>query len=300
MANRMFDRLSPTGVWFFTDAMSAAESEELAAKVEQLGYSALWIPDTLGRDPFVNASTLLRATTSLVVATGIANIHMRHPGMMKQGAMSLAELSGGRFLLGLGVSHAPLVEGLRHLPYIKPLTTMSTYLDAMEASPYRGKAPSEPPLTVLGALGPKMLALAADKTAGAHPYWTTPEHTATARQLMGPDPLLCVEQKCILTTDRAVAHEVTRKQLSIYIGLPNYRNNWIRLGYSEEEIDDRSPRFLDAVMAWGDEAAITQRIRAHYDAGATHVCIQPIDPVGKGTHPDWRLLEALSPTGATL
>lgn len=288
-------KLATTGVWFFTDLLTTGQSRETAARIESLGYSALWIPDTLGRDPFVNAATLLDATTDLIVATGIANIHMRHPGMMKQGAFSLAELSGGRFVLGLGVSHAPMVEGLRQLPYEKPLSTMRTYVDAMNGSMYMGVAPAEEPLTVLAALGPKMLAMAAEKTAGAHPYWTTPEHTAQAREIMGPDALLCVEQKCVLTTDADVAHAVTRDQLGMYADLPNYRNNWIRLGFSEEEIEARDPRFLDAVMAWGDESAIAARVQAHYDAGATHVCIQPIDPDDR-SQPDWRLLEALSPT----
>jgi len=296
----MHNRLTTTGVWFFTDAVSTPESREMAAKIESLGYSALWVPDTLGRDPMVNAAILLEATTELVVATGIANIHMRHPGMMKQGAFSLAEMSGGRFLLGLGVSHAPMIEGLRHLPYDKPLSTMRTYVEAMDSSLYLAPAPAEEPLTVLAALGPKMLALAAEKTAGAHPYWTTPEHTAIAREVMGADPLLCVEQKCVLTTDREVAHEVTRKQLGIYADLPNYRNNWKRLGFLEDEIENRAPRFLDAVMAWGDTDAIAARIKAHYDAGATHVCIQPIDPSGNASQPDWNLLQDLSPTGASL
>lgn len=288
-------KLATTGVWFFTDMLTTGQSRETAARIESLGYSALWIPDTLGRDPFVNAATLLDATTDLIVATGIANIHMRHPGMMKQGAFSLAELSGGRFVLGLGVSHAPMVEGLRQLPYEKPLSTMRTYVDAMNGSMYMGVAPAEEPLTVLAALGPKMLAMAAEKTAGAHPYWTTPDHTAQAREIMGPDALLCVEQKCVLTTDADVAHAVTRDQLGMYADLPNYRNNWIRLGFTEEEIEARDPRFLDAVMAWGDESAIAARVQAHYDAGATHVCIQPIDPDDR-SQPDWRLLEALSPT----
>ncbi len=290
------DKLSTTGVWFFTDMLPTPQARELAARIESLGYSALWIPDTLGRDPFVNATILLDATDELVVATGIANIHMRHPGMMKQGALSLAEFSGGRFVLGLGVSHAPMIEGLRQLPYEKPLSTMRTYLEAMEGSMYIGVPPAEEPPTVLAALGPKMLALAAEKTAGAHPYWTTPEHTAQAREIMGPDALLCVEQKCVRTTDAAVAHETTNEQLGMYADLPNYRNNWIRLGFTEEEIEARDPRFLDAVMAWGDEAAIADRIQAHYDAGATHVCIQPIDPADR-SQPDWGLLEALSPTG---
>ncbi len=300
MAPDMHDRLNPTGVWFFTDGLDTAQTRELAAKVEHLGYSALWFPDTLGRDPMVNAAILLESTTNLIVATGIANIHMRHPGMMKQGAMSLAEMSGGRFLLGLGVSHAPMVEGLRHLRYERPLSAMRSYLEQMESSPYTAPPPADPPVTVLAALGPRMLALAAEKTAGAHPYWTTPDHTAMARESLGPDALLCVEQKCVLTTDRQVAHEITRRQLSMYADLPNYRNNWIRLGFTEDEISERAPRFLDSVMAWGDVDTISARIAAHTAAGATHVCIQPIPVEGSGSQPDWNLLQAMSPTGASL
>ena len=287
-------KLGTTGVWFFTDLLDHGRSRELAARIESLGYAALWIPDTVGRDPFVNAALLLESTTDLVVATGIANIHMRHPGMMKQGAASLAELSGGRFVLGLGVSHAPLVTGLRKLDYSKPLTTMRTYLDDMDTSLYMAVPPADEAPVVLAALGPKMLELAAERTKGAHPYWTTPEHTAMAREIMGPDAWLCVEQKCVLTTDADLAHATTNDQLGMYADLPNYRNNWKRLGFTEDEISDRAPRFLDAVMAWGDEAAIADRIQAHYDAGASHVCIQPIDPETRGA-PDWRLLEALSP-----
>ena len=287
-------KLGTTGVWFFTDLLDHGRSRELAARIESLGYAALWIPDTVGRDPFVNAALLLESTTDLVVATGIANIHMRHPGMMKQGAASLAELSGGRFVLGMGVSHAPLVTGLRKLDYSKPLTTMRTYLDDMDTSLYMAVPPAEEVPVVLAALGPKMLELAAERTKGAHPYWTTPEHTAMAREIMGPDAWLCVEQKCVLTTDADLAHATTNDQLGMYADLPNYRNNWKRLGFTEDEISDRAPRFLDAVMARGDEATLADRIQAHYDAGASHVCIQPIDPETRGG-PDWRLLEALSP-----
>ena len=287
-------KLGTTGVWFFTDLLDHGRSRELAARIESLGYAALWIPDTVGRDPFVNAALLLESTTDLVIATGIANIHMRHPGMMKQGAASLAELSGGRFVLGLGVSHAPLVTGLRKLDYSKPLTTMRTYLDDMDTSLYMAVPPAEEAPVVLAALGPKMLELAAERTKGAHPYWTTPEHTAMAREIMGPDAWLCVEQKCVLTTDADLAHATTNDQLGMYADLPNYRNNWKRLGFTDDEISDRAPRFLDAVMAWGDEAAIADRIQAHYNAGASHVCIQPIDPETR-SEPDWRLLEALSP-----
>ena len=219
-------KLGTTGVWFFNDLLDHGRSRELAARIESLGYAALWIPDTVGRDPFVNAALLLESTTDLVVATGIANIHMRHPGMMKQGAASLAELSGGRFVLGMGVSHAPLVAGLRKLDYSKPLTTMRTYLDDMDTSLYMAVPPAEEAPVVLAALGPKMLELAAERTKGAHPYWTTPEHTAMARGIMGPDAWLCVEQKCVLTTDADLAHAATNDQLGMYADLPNYRNNW--------------------------------------------------------------------------
>ena len=186
-------KLGTTGVWFFTDLLDHGRSRELAARIESLGYAALWIPDTVGRDPFVNAALLLESTTDLVVATGIANIHMRHPGMMKQelhrspNSREAASCSGW-------ASHAPLVTGLRKLDYSKPLTTMRTYLDDMDTSLYMAVPPAEEVPVVLAALGPKMLELAAERTKGAHPYWTTPEHTAMAREIMGPDAWLCVEQ----------------------------------------------------------------------------------------------------------
>jgi len=290
------DKMKTTGVWYFTDGMTAAESGEFASRVEALGYSALWVPETVGRDSLINASTLLRATESLIVATGIANIYNRHPGLMKQGAFSLAELSGGRFVLGIGVSHAPMVEGVRKLDASKPLGTMRSYLDGMDASPWGGPAIDEEPLVVVAALGPKMLALSAEKSAGAHPYWTTPAHTAQAREIMGPDAWLCVEQKVVLSTNREDAHAKTDEQLERYHRLPNYRNNWKRLGFSEDEIESRNPRFLDAVMAWGDADAINARISQHYDAGADHVCIQPVHPTAPPGTVHWEALEALAPT----
>jgi len=288
--------MKKTGVWYFTDGMSATASGEFAQRVESLGYSALWVPETVGRDSLINASTLLRATDSLIVATGIANIYNRHPGLMKQGMLSLAELSGGRFVLGIGVSHAPLVEGVRKLDASKPLGTMRAYLDGMAESPWAGPTVDEEPLVVIAALGPKMLALSAEKAAGAHPYWTTPAHTAQAREIMGPDAWLCVEQKVVLTTNRDEAHAKTDEQLERYHRLPNYRNNWKRLGFSEEEIESRDPRFLDAVMAWGDADAIAARIAEHYDAGADHVCIQPVHPTERPGTVHWEALEALAPS----
>ena len=290
--------LSPTGVWYFTDAMSAGEAAEFAARIEQLGYSALWLPETTGRDPFVHIAHLANHTTTLGFATGIANIHHRHPGVTKQAALTLAEQTGDRFLLGLGVSHAPLVEGLRKLDYSKPLATMRAYLDAMEQSPASVRPTDEPPKTVLAALGPKMIALSGEKADGAHPYWTTPAHTAQAREILGPDKLLLVEQKVCLSTDADAARTAANNALGMYATLPNYVNNWLRLGFTQEEIDDRAPRFVDSVVVWGDEDAVRAGVQAHYDAGATHVCVQPLHPDGSFGNPDWAVLEALAPANA--
>ncbi len=288
-------RLGSIGVWFFTDLMPAPQAGEFAARLESLGYSALWIPETVGRNPFVHAAYLFTRTTRLVIATGIANIYHRHPGMTLQSQKTLAEQSGGRFLLGLGVSHAPLVTGLRKLEYGKPVAAMRGYLEQMAASPYSSVEPAEKPSTVIAALGPRMLALAAELCDGAHPYWTTPEHTREARRILGPDKWLCVEQKVVLETDAAKARAAGRQQLAIYAGLPNYRNNWKRMGFSDAEIDGGgSDRLIDALVAWGDEKAIRARVQAHLDAGASHVCIQPVHPAGL-REPDWRALEALAP-----
>lgn len=289
------DRLTTPGVWQFTDALTSAQAREMAARIEALGYSAQWIGEAMGRHAFVNAANLLSGTDSLVVATGIAGIHLRHPATMKAAGLDLAELSGGRFVLGIGVSHAPMVEGIRGLSYDKPLSTMRTYLEAMESALIMPEPKVDPPPVVLAALGPKMLALASEKAAGAHPYWTTPDHTAQAREIMGPEALLCVEQKCVRTTDPEVAYARADEQLALYATLPNYRNNWLRLGFTDDEIDSRDPRFIDAVVAWGTEEQIAERIRAHYDAGASHVCIQAVPPDGSRGGPDWELLEALAP-----
>lgn len=285
---------SDLGVWYFTDAMSAGQAAEAAGRIESLGYSTLWLPDTVGRDPFAHIAWLASQTSTLQFATGIANIFHRHPGPMKQVANTLGEQTGGRFVLGLGVSHGPLVAGLRGLDYSKPLTKMRDYLAAMEASPYRGVGPAEPVPVLLAALGPKMLELSATAADGAHPYWTTPEHTARAREILGPEPLLCVEQKVVLSTDAGAAREAGKQALSIYADLPNYRNNWKRLGFTEDEIEHRADRFLDAVLVWGDEDRVRAGVQAHYDAGATHVCVQPISTEGPRAL-DRKVLEVLAP-----
>jgi len=288
------DNLSTPGIWYFTDQMSAGEAAEFAGEVESLGYSTLWTPDTIGRDPFAHIAWLASQTSTLTFATGIANIFHRHPGPMKQVMNTVGEQSGGRFILGLGVSHGPMVAGLRGLDYSKPLTQMREYLAAMEAQPFRGPAPEDPVPIVLAALGPKMLELAGTAADGAHPYWTTPDHTARAREIMGPDALLCVEQKVCLSTDADAAREAARTAIAIYADLPNYRNNWKRLGFTEDEIAQRDNRFIDAVVVWGDEDRVRAGIQAHYDAGATHVCVQPLSTEGPTTL-DRNALTVLAP-----
>jgi len=283
------------GVWYFFDPLPAPAAAEAAQRIESLGYGALWIPETLGRHPFVHASWLLANTSSLVVATGIANIYHREPGVTLAAQNALNEQSDGRFLLGMGVSHRPLVEGVRGLNYGPPVATMKRYLEGMANAPYQGIPPKEKAPTVIAALGPKMLELAREQTDGAHPYFVSPEHTAMARDILGPDKMLCVEQKIILEEDPSRARELARPVASIYAGLPNYRNNWLRMGLTEEDFENGgSDRFIDATFAWGNLDAITDRIKAHFDAGATHVCVQPVNPNGQFGDLHWEALEALA------
>ena len=182
--------LGKLGVWYFTDTMPATKAAETAQRIEALGYSALWIPETVGRNPFAHAAWLLAKTQKLVIATGIASIYHREPGVTMAGQKTLAEQSGNRFLLGLGVSHKPMVEGVRGLEYGKPVATMRDYLAKMDASPYTAVPPSETPPRVIAALGPKMLELARDACTGAHPYFTSPDHTAMARKVLGAETVV--------------------------------------------------------------------------------------------------------------
>jgi probable F420-dependent oxidoreductase len=289
------DRIGARGVWAPMDVLALGDAVRFAARLEELGYGCLWVPETVGRDPFVHIAHLAGAAPDLAFATGIANIHHRHPGVMLQAANALAEQTGGRFVLGVGVSHQPLVSGLRGLPYEKPLRAMRTYLETMASAPYMAPAPAERVPVLVAALGPRMLELAATHADGAHPYWTTPEHTAIARKALGPDRALCVEQKVVLTEDADEARATAVGALAMYVTLPNYRNNWLRLGFTDAEIDGHDPRFLDAVVAWGSVDAVEARLREHVDAGADHVCIQAMTP-GHPFRPDLDALAALAPS----
>lgn len=290
------DRIGRRGIWWPTDAMPADDAAEFAVWLESLGYGALWIPETLGRDPFAHAAFLLASTSELAIATGIASIFNRHPHSMRQAQNTLAEQSGGRFLLGAGVSHAPIVAGVRKLDYSKPLSSMRDHLQAMSEAMYMAPPPSSAPKTVVAALGPKMLELAASAADGAHPYWTTPEHTAQAKAILGADKMLCVEQKVVLCTDPAEARATARAALGVYISLPNYYKNWFRLGFDEGDLaDGGSDRLIDALVPWGTADRIEARVAEHVDAGATHVCLQPLKPAARMGEPDRAALEALAP-----
>jgi probable F420-dependent oxidoreductase len=286
--------LGRQGVFWFTDALKPTQLIELAQRSEQLGYGTLWYPEVVGYECFGLGSFLLANTESIIIASGIANIYARDATATKQGQHTLAAVSGGRFLLGLGVSHVPLVETARGHQYLAPVPAMRAYLDAMDKAATMAPPLDEPAPMILAALGPRMIALAAARSAGAFPYNVTPEHTAQARALLGPDKLLCVEQKVLLTADPGKAREVARQAMAFYMPLTNYRANWSRLGFSEGDLAGAgSDRLIDAMVAWGSEAVIRGRIQAHFDAGADHVCIQPLHPDGLPT-PDYNALTALA------
>ena len=290
-------KLGKLGVWASLDGLTAAAGLKIAKRIEHLGYAALWMPESRGRNVLVHAAWLLAGTGSLVVASGIANIYARDAMAMASAQRGLNEQSNGRFLLGIGVSHAPTVITLRGHLYGKPVATMRAYLDAMRSATYSAPPPPEPPSTIIAALGPRMLALAAELADGAHPYNVPPQHTAEARRLLGPDKLLYPEQMVVLETNPAEARRIARAALSRYLQLDNYVKNWRRLGFSDDDLaGGGSDRFLDANVAWGDEGAIRTRIQEHWDAGADHVCIQPIRLDNSRETLDERILELLAPT----
>ena len=283
------------GVWAAIDRFGAVDAAAFAKRVESWGYGALWMPEAVGREVFSASAWLLANTSNLMIASGIANIYARDPFSAAAAQKGLNEQSGGRFLLGLGVSHIPLVEGLRRHQYGKPVATMRAYLQAMAEAPYQSVAPVERPKTVLAALGPKMLELAALHADGAHPYNVTPEHTRQARTLLSAGKLLCVEQAAILESNATKARAMAREFLAIYLGLPNYVNNWKRLGFSDADVAaGGSDRLIDAIVVWGSERTIRARIDEHRQAGADHVCVQAI---GERGLPDERLLSLLAPMG---
>jgi probable F420-dependent oxidoreductase len=284
------------GIWFFLDAMTAAQTVEFVRKTEKLGYGAMWIPEAVGRDPFAHIGYLAAHTDKIVFATGIANIYARDPLTMSAASKTVAEASAGRFLLGIGVSHRPLVVNLRGHSYDKPYSYMQEYLPKMKGALYRAPQPTEEVPVVLAALHPKMLQLAASEANGTHTYFVPPEHTSKARAAIGTKPWICAAQAVILETDAAKARAMARTYMKTYVPrLPNYTNNLKALGWKDEDFQNGcSDALVDAIVAWGNEQKIRDRIDAHLKAGATHVCILPIRADSE-TLPDPRVMEALAP-----
>ena len=284
------------GVWFFLDAMSAAESVEFARTAEKLGYGAMWIPEAVGREPFAHCAYLAAHTERIVFATGIANIYARDPITMSAASKTVAELSNGRFLLGIGVSHKPLVANLRGHSYDKPYSYMKEYVPRMKSALYRAPMPRDELPVVIAALHPKMLQLAASETNGTHTYFVPPEHTAKARAAIGHKPWICAAQAVILEDDATKARAMARTYMKTYVPrLPNYTNNLKALGWKDEDFDNGcSDALVDAIVAWGSADRIRARIDAHHKAGATHVCILPLR-VDNESLPDPRVMEALAP-----
>jgi probable F420-dependent oxidoreductase len=274
-------RVGRVGLWCNAPVFAPVENVRAGiAAVEELGFRALWFPESVGgRESLTTAAFLLSESSNLVACTGILSVYARDPMATRNGARALADVHPGRFVLGLGVSHAPSV-GARGHDYGRPVPTMRAYLDAMESAAYRPPEP-EPVPTLLAALGPLMLKLASERTDGAHPYFVPVEHTAFARERLGDGPLLAPELAVVIAPDRATAREAAQGYLDTYLGLENYTNNLRRLGFEDEDIArGGSDRALDALVAWGDVDAIRTRVAEHLAAGADHVCIQPL-PAGE-------------------
>lgn len=281
--------LGSTGIWSgilrYGDPAATADA---AAELEALGYTALWLPD-VGGDLFGSLERILAATTTATIATGILNIWMHTPEEAAAQHARLTTAYGPRYLCGIGISHRPFIDMVNSPgTYQKPIDTMAGYLDGLDAA--------ETPLAagdrVIAALGPKMLELARTRSAGTHPYLVTPELTAKAREGIGPDGIVASEVGVVLETDPATARQIARTHLASYLALPNYFNNWKRQGFTDDDLaDGGSDRLVDALIGWGDEAAIARRVQEHRDAGASHVCVQVLaaDP-RELTLPQWRTL----------
>ena len=280
--------LGATGIWSGSLRHGdPAEAADAAAELDQLGYSALWIGD-IGGDLWGAVANLLGATERAVVATGIANIWLRTPEETAHQHAALNAEHDHRFLLGVGVSHGHLINRIADVQYRRPLERLTSFLDGLDAA----ETPVPVDERVVAALGPKALAIAAERAGGTHPYLTTPEHSATARAVLGDGAIVAPEQGLILETDPDRARSIGREFLARYIEAPNYTNNWRRLGFTEDDLaNGGSDRLVDALLAWGDDDALAARVKAHRDAGASHVCVQVLtDQLPAFPLDEWRRL----------
>jgi probable F420-dependent oxidoreductase len=286
--------LGTFGLWTHSDAWPTDPGElgEAAAEVEELGFGAVWIG--LSSGDLALHERILDATSRLVVASGIVNVWMDDPESVAASYHRVAGKHPGRFLLGIGAGHGKFVDAMTSQTYRKPLSKVASYLDALDGA----DRPVPAGERVVAALGPKALRLAAERSAGAHPYNVTPEHTADARAALGAGPLLVTEQKAFLGTDPDVARSVARRTLAIYLDLPNYVNNLLRYGFSESDFaGDGSDRLVDGLVAWGDGDTVAARLRAHLDAGADHVVVQALSTEPHGLpRAAWRQTAAILAT----
>jgi len=280
-------RVTGTGIWSgqlrYGNAAAAAEA---AAELDALGYGAIWIPD-VGGDVLGSIENLLGATTRLTVATGILNIWMHDPAEVAARRAAWSADWQARFLLGLGVSHQPLIDHNNPGRYTKPYSKMVEYLDGLDAA----ATPWPREARVLAALRAKMLGLARDRAAGIHPYFVPAEHVAHARELLGPDHTIAVELAVVLDTAPSSARATARRHTAIYVTLPNYTNNLREFGFGDADFADQgSDRLVDAIVAWGDIETVAKRVAALRDAGADHVCVQVIRPDDETPRAEWREL----------
>jgi probable F420-dependent oxidoreductase len=300
--------LGTLGVDALMDSMAGSEIARFARKIEKLGYSALWFPEAFGRDPFALAAHLLTVTEKLIVGTAIANVWKREPVAMLSGARTLAEMFPGRFVLGIGISHEPMMARVG-INYAKPLTFMRDYIARLKEAPYGAAQPTFEAPIIVAALLPRMLKLAAAEVDGTIPTFITPERTAQIRAEIGPDKLICLQQISMLEKDASKARTAIRGLIRFYLGLPNYLQSFRLMGFGDADFaNGGSDRLVDAMVAWGDEQAIRDRVAAQYKAGASHVCITPLRPEGSAgawslaaggnrehATPEERALEALAP-----
>ena len=286
-------KLGRLGVWYAADKLaSPAQIADLVQTVEKLGYDTLWYPESRGYESFSVGGYMLSNTKTLKIGSSIASIYARDAFTSRRGMISLNQLYGDRFILGLGVSHMPMVEGLRGHVYEKPVPVMRAYLNGVA----KGEAGATDFPICIAALGPLMLKLAGQMTQGAIPYNTTPKHTAEAARILGPGKWLAIEQKVTIETDPAKARALGREELSRYMVLDNYRNSWLGMGFTEADLaNGGSDSFIDQMVLWGTAEQVKTGLRAHFNAGATHVAIQPVHPAGNITARD-AILAALADT----
>ena len=277
----------------FTDGMPVRELEVFSRRIEEMKYDSIWVTEFTGRDPYTTAAHVLARTSSITVATGIANIYAHDAVVAAQNRQTLAELSDGRFVLGLGVSHPPMAQ-MHGLPWIAPYTKMRDYLDTMDATTVASPAPTSPAPIWIAANGPKLLGLVAERLQGANTYLLPPAHTRMARDVIGPDKRLTVVLPCCLCEDPEIARGFARKALSIYMPLPAYQKEWRNWGFDESDWSTGgSDRLIDMIVAWGDQTALDARISEYEQAGASHIAVSAYNPSGSGV--PWDLLESLAP-----